>query len=111
MEGKGTAVREGGLLAPGDAGADGDGADRRADVMPAGPGDRPATLGGRPGKASPVSAADGYAMDCSLPGQPSAVATSDASSVNSLAEMTTGSSSGAESTSTTSVELDVAEGL
>ena len=44
MEEKGTAVREGGLLAPGNAGADGDGADRRADVMPAGPGDRPATL-------------------------------------------------------------------
>ena len=43
MEGKGTAVREGGLLAPGDAGADGDGADRRAGVRPAGPGDRPAT--------------------------------------------------------------------
>ena len=43
MEEKGTAVREGGLLAPGNAGADGDGADRRADVMPAGPGDRPAT--------------------------------------------------------------------
>ena len=75
MAEKGTAVREGGLLAPGDAGADGDGADRRAGVRPAGPGDRPATLGGRPGKASPVSAADGYAMDCSLPGQPSAVAT------------------------------------
>ena len=32
MEGKGTAVREGGLLAPGDAGADGDGAARRAGV-------------------------------------------------------------------------------
>ena len=45
MEGKGTAVREGGLLAPGNAGADGDGADRRAGVTPAGPGDRPATLG------------------------------------------------------------------
>ena len=44
MEEKGTAVRDGGLLAPGNAGADGDGADRRADVMPAGPGDRPATL-------------------------------------------------------------------
>ena len=43
MEGKGTAVREGGLLAPGDAGADGDGADRRAGVRPAGPGDHPAT--------------------------------------------------------------------
>ena len=68
MEEKGTAVREGGLLAPGNAGADGDGADRRADVMPAGPGDRPATLGGRPGKASPVPAADGYEMDYSLTG-------------------------------------------
>ena len=33
MEEKGTAVREGGLLAPGNAGADGDGADRRADVV------------------------------------------------------------------------------
>ena len=43
MEEKGTAVREGGLLAPGNAGADGDGTDRQADVMPAGPGDRPAT--------------------------------------------------------------------
>jgi len=50
-------------------------------------------------------------MDYGFPGQPSAVATSDASSVSTLAEMTTGSSSGAESTSTTSVELDVAEGL
>ena len=111
MEGKGTAVREGGLLAPGDAGADGDGADRRAGVTPAGPGDHPATLGGRPGNRSPVPAADGYVMDYGFPGQPSAVATSDASSVSTLAEMTTGSSSGAESTSTTSVELDVAEGL
>ena len=50
-------------------------------------------------------------MDYGFPGQPSAVATSDTSSVSTLAEMTTGSSSGAESTSTTSVELDVAEGL
>ena len=73
MEEKGTAVREGGLLAPGNAGADGDGADRRADVMPAGPGDRPATLGGRPGKRSPVPAADGYDSDFSLTGLPSAV--------------------------------------
>ena len=110
MEEKGTAVREGGLLAPGNAGADGDGADRRADVMPAGPGDRPATLGGRPGKRSPVPAADGYDSDFSLTGLPSAVATSDASSVNSLAEMTTGSSSGAESTSMTTTTLDDADG-